>query len=83
MHLLTSSTPLLQVLCWRAKCHHNSHVCSVTADGHTRGSPSFNLILACLHGLVLESKKEESDFIDYIEELIGEERIYPYSGGTK
>lgn len=28
-------------------------------------------------------KKEDSDFKDYIEELIGEERIYPYSGGTK
>lgn len=83
VHLLTGSIPLLQVLCWRAKCHHNSHVYSVTADGRRSGSPSFNLILACLHGPVHESKKEESDFIDYIEELIGEERISPYSGGTK
>lgn len=42
-----------------------------------------NLSLACLHVPVWEYKKEDSDFKDYIEGLIGEERIYPYSGGTK
>lgn len=43
-------------------------------------SPSFFLVYKRLCD---NMKGEDIDFKDYTEELIGEEKIYPYSVGTK